>query len=131
MWLSSAILALASRAWSGSSWAGIDRRTGAFSLMVSPCMAHASHSYAEETAWVDPAVQLWNRSLLENLLYGAPTDSPLEVGRVIEQANLRNVLEKLPDGLQTPLGEGGASYQAVRGSGYGLGAPCSVPRRGW
>ena len=24
-----------------------------------------------ETAWVDPAVQLWNRSLLENLRYGA------------------------------------------------------------
>ncbi len=24
-----------------------------------------------ETAWVDPAVQLWNESLLDNLLYGA------------------------------------------------------------
>jgi ABC-type multidrug transport system fused ATPase/permease subunit len=28
----------------------------------------------QETAWVDPAVQLWNRSFLENLLYGTPTD---------------------------------------------------------
>src|SRR5262249_31469492 len=28
-----------------------------------------------ETAWVDPSVQLWNRTLLENLRYGAVPDS--------------------------------------------------------
>ncbi len=27
-------------------------------------------SLRRETAWVDPAIQLWNRSLLENLEYG-------------------------------------------------------------
>jgi ATP-binding cassette subfamily B protein len=74
-----------------------------------------------ETAWVDPAVQLWNRSLLENLLYGAPTDSPLDVGRVIEQAHLRSVLEKLPDGLQTPLGEGGGLVSGGEGQRVRLG----------
>ena len=75
----------------------------------------------QETAWVDPAVQLWNRSLLENLLYGAPTDSPLDVGGVIEQANLRSVLEKLPDGLQTPLGEGGGLVSGGEGQRVRLG----------
>jgi ABC-type bacteriocin/lantibiotic exporter with double-glycine peptidase domain len=74
-----------------------------------------------ETAWVDPAVQLWNRSLLENLLYGALTDSPLEVGRVIDQAHLRSVLEKLPDGLQTPLGEGGGLVSGGEGQRVRLG----------
>ena len=74
-----------------------------------------------ETAWVDPSVQLWNRSFLENLLYGVPTDSPLEAGRVIEQANLRSVLEKLPDGLQTSLGEGGGLVSGGEGQRVRLG----------
>lgn len=60
-----------------------------------------------KTAWVDPAVQLWNRSLLENLCYGSPQDPNLPVGQVIETAELDSVLERLPDGLQTALGEGG------------------------
>ena len=58
-----------------------------------------------ETAWVDPAVQLWNR-LLDNLSYGAPADPSLPIGQVIAQAHLRSILERLPDGLQTRLGEG-------------------------
>jgi ABC-type bacteriocin/lantibiotic exporter with double-glycine peptidase domain len=73
------------------------------------------------TAWVDPAVQLWNRSFLENLLYGAPTDSALSVSQVSEQADLRSVLEKLPDGLQTPLGEGGSLVSGGEGQRVRLG----------
>lgn len=68
-----------------------------------------------ETAWIDPAVQLWNRSFLENLRYGAPADSHLPVGWAIEQAHLRRVLEALPDGLQTPLGEGGGLVSGGEG----------------
>jgi ATP-binding cassette subfamily B protein len=74
-----------------------------------------------ETAWVDPAVQLWNRSFLENLLYGAPTDSPLSISQVVEQADLRSVLEKLPDGLQTSLGEGGGLVSGGEGQRVRLG----------
>jgi ATP-binding cassette subfamily B protein len=74
-----------------------------------------------ETAWVDPAVQLWNRSFLENLLYGTPTDSALSVGCVIDQAALRSVLEKLPEGLQTPLGEGGGLVSGGEGQRVRLG----------
>jgi ABC-type cobalamin transport system ATPase subunit len=68
-----------------------------------------------ETAWVDPAVQLWNRSLLDNLSYGAPADPSLPLGQVIAQAHLRSVLERLPDGLQTRLGEGGALVSGGEG----------------
>jgi ATP-binding cassette subfamily B protein len=60
-----------------------------------------------ETAWVDPAVQLWNRSLLDNLRYGLPTEADRSLPSVIEQADLLEVLDQLPDGLQTALGEGG------------------------
>ena len=69
----------------------------------------------QETAWVDPAVQLWNRSLLDNLRYGAHGDPAPPLAAVIEQAELRSVLEKLPDGLQTPLGEGGGLVSGGEG----------------
>lgn len=67
-----------------------------------------------ETAWVDPAVQLWNRSLLENLEYGNEHAArPAEA--ILEQAALLNVLESLPDGLQTRLGESGALVSGGEG----------------
>jgi ABC-type bacteriocin/lantibiotic exporter with double-glycine peptidase domain len=59
------------------------------------------------TAWVDPAVHLWNRSLFDNLRYGDPTRLMTSIGAVIDTASLTSVLEKLPAGLQSPLGEGG------------------------
>jgi ATP-binding cassette subfamily B protein len=60
-----------------------------------------------QTAWVDPAVQLWNRSLFDNLRYGDSERPTPFLGEAIETAELAEVLEKLPDGLQSPLGEGG------------------------
>lgn len=73
-----------------------------------------------ETAWVDPGVQLWNRSFLDNLLYGAETDgAPL--GESIAAANLHTVLERLPEGMQTPLGEGGALVSGGEGQRVRLG----------
>jgi len=74
-----------------------------------------------ETAWVDPAIQLWNRSFLENLLYGTPTDPSLSVGWIIDQADLTSVLRKLPEGLQTPLGEGGGLVSGGEGQRVRLG----------
>ena len=67
-----------------------------------------------ETAWVEPAVQLWNRTLFDNLRYGAPADS-LPTGALLEQANLRGLVEKLSAGLQTELGEGGALVSGGEG----------------
>jgi ABC-type bacteriocin/lantibiotic exporter with double-glycine peptidase domain len=74
-----------------------------------------------EIAWVDPAVQLWNRSFLENICYGASADPSLPIDRAIEQADLRGVLERLPNGLQTPLGEGGALVSGGQGQQVRLG----------
>ncbi len=69
----------------------------------------------QEAAWVDPAIQLWNRPLLENLRYGSDGDSDDRLGGAIETALLRTLLEKLPRGLQTPLGEGGALVSGGEG----------------
>lgn len=68
-----------------------------------------------QTAWVDPAVHLWNRSFYENLHYGAPLNPSFSLGQVIQEADLRLVLENLPDVLQTQLGEGGSLLSGGEG----------------
>lgn len=64
-------------------------------------------------AWVDPAVQLWNKSLRENLRYGLPSGASVE--NVIEAAELQRVMERLPAGLETALGEGGGLVSGGEG----------------
>jgi ABC-type bacteriocin/lantibiotic exporter with double-glycine peptidase domain len=61
-----------------------------------------------ELAWIDPQVQLWNRSLYDNLTYGAPA-LPEDLAEILELSGLRPSLDKLPQGLATPLGEGGSA----------------------
>jgi len=72
-------------------------------------------------AWVDPAVQLWNRPLLDNLRYGLPSNARMSVDEAIQCAELHRVLERLPDGLQTPLGEGGGLVSGGEGQRVRLG----------
>lgn len=67
------------------------------------------------TAWVDPAVQLWNRSLLENLRYGNGVGDGPRMGAALDAAALDRVLDRLPSGLQTVLGEGGALVSGGEG----------------
>ncbi len=50
---------------------------------------------------------LFNGSIRENLLMGKPTASDSELWRVIEAANARNFVERLPDGLESIVGERG------------------------
>ena len=68
-----------------------------------------------DTAWVDPSVQLWNRSLLDNLRYGNPDDRELAFAAAVDQAELRPVLESLPDSHQSLLGEGGGLVSGGEG----------------
>ncbi|HEX8246190.1 MAG TPA: ABC transporter ATP-binding protein, partial [Longimicrobium sp.] len=74
-----------------------------------------------QTAWLDPAVQLWNRSLLENLLYGGDGSALRGVDGALEGAELHPVLDRLPEGLQTPLGEGGGLLSGGEGQRVRLG----------
>ncbi|MEI7988163.1 MAG: ATP-binding cassette domain-containing protein [Chloroflexota bacterium] len=75
----------------------------------------------QEITWVDPAVQIWNRSLLENLLYGTHNRSAALIQDVIEQADLFEILSKLPDGMQTALGESGGLVSGGEGQRVRLG----------
>ncbi len=66
-----------------------------------------------ELVWIDPAVRLWNRSLLDNLAYGASGDA--DWSWTLNAAELLEVVERLPEGLQTPLGEGGGRLSGGEG----------------
>jgi ATP-binding cassette subfamily B protein len=72
-------------------------------------------SLRRQTAWLDPAIQIWNRPFLENLHYAVDDGSLERTGRVIDAADLRTLLQKLPEGLQTWLGEGGALLSGGEG----------------
>ncbi len=67
-----------------------------------------------QTAWVDPSVQLWNRSFVDNLTYGAGPDVQ-PIARALTEADLHGVLDKLPEGLQSSLGESGALLSGGEG----------------
>jgi ATP-binding cassette subfamily B protein len=65
--------------------------------------------------WVDPATHLWNRSLLDNVLYGAPPGAARSLRSALETSDLGEVLDGLPRGLDTRLGEGGALVSGGEG----------------
>jgi ATP-binding cassette subfamily B protein len=80
------------------------------------------------TAWIDPEVQLWNRSLFDNLYYGCSESHSTAAGETLEQAGLFDLVERLPMGLQTALGEGGRLLSGGEGQRVRLGRACN--RRG-
>lgn len=82
----------------------------------------------QNVAWVDPAAQLWNRSMLDNLVYGAPDSGAAFRQEALSQADLLGVLEALPEGLQTPLGEGGGLVSGGEGQRLRLGRAMHRPR---
>ena len=67
-----------------------------------------------ETAWLDPQVHLWNRQLIGNLLFGNEGHHE-DFEPVLDAAGLRDVLERLPDGFETVLGEGGGLISGGQG----------------
>lgn len=73
------------------------------------------------TAWVDPAVQLWNRPLADNLRYGLPDSPRMLIENAIDAAELARVIERLPNGLETPLGEAGGLVSGGEGQRVRLG----------
>jgi ATP-binding cassette subfamily B protein len=66
------------------------------------------------SAWVDPAVYLWNRSLAANLAFGL-AEPPADLGSAMGDAELEEVARRLPRGPDTPLGEAGALLSGGEG----------------
>ena len=79
-----------------------------------------------DTAWVDPQVRLWNSSLYDNLRYGSE-ETPAAMEPILERANLAGVAGRLPDGMQTALGEGGALVSGGEGQRVRVGRAMCRP----
>jgi ABC-type bacteriocin/lantibiotic exporter with double-glycine peptidase domain len=67
------------------------------------------------TAWVDPAISIWNQSLLDNLRYGNDSAHGWSLEAALKGAEMLDILEALPAGLQTSLGEGGGLVSGGQG----------------
>lgn len=64
-------------------------------------------SLRKNIAYVPQEPYLFHRSLKENIAYGRPDASDMEIMRAIEQANAHEFVTKLPLGLETVIGERG------------------------
>jgi ATP-binding cassette subfamily B protein len=71
--------------------------------------------FRRETVWVDPSVQLWNRSFLENLQFGNPRSARHPLDAVLDETRLKDLLERMPRGFATELGESGARVSGGEG----------------
>ena len=86
-----------------------------------PMTSDTRDALRRSTAWVDPAIQIWNRSFADNLGYSSEDGGLTRTGDAIDAAALRGVLRNLPDGMQTRLGEGGALISGGEGQRVRLG----------
>ena len=86
-----------------------------------PMAGDARAALRRSTAWVDPAVQIWNRSFADNIGYASEDGALARIGGAVDAASLKGVLRDLPDGMQTKLGEGGALVSGGEGQRIRLG----------
>ncbi len=64
-------------------------------------------SYRRQLAVVPQSTILFSGSIRENILYGTSDVSEEKLEKVIEESGLKSVVDKLPDGLETIVGEHG------------------------
>jgi ATP-binding cassette subfamily B protein len=103
--------------------------SGTLSVDGGPLAGDALEALRRRTVWVDPTVYLWNRSLHENLAYGLSA-APPSLEAAIAESELRDVVERLPRGAESVLGEGGALLSGGEGQRvrFGRGVVRERPR---
>ena len=100
-------LELENRVWWGYLLGWYEASSGEFLLDGQAVTPESLLALRSGTAWVDPQVQIWNDTLFSNLRYGLGEGEALDAGRTVRQTNLSSVIERLPNGLQSHLGESG------------------------
>lgn len=70
------------------------------------------NAWRTQIAWVGQRPYVQHGTLRENLLLVSPGSSPYELQRAIQFARLEELIRHLPYGLETPLGEGGATLSS-------------------
>jgi ATP-binding cassette subfamily B protein len=81
------------------------------------------------TAWVDPEVRIWNRSLIDNLRYGCDGEPRAgdRLAGVLDAAEIVPMLDRFAEGMQTALGEGGSLVSGGEGQRVRLGRAMMRP----
>lgn len=79
------------------------------------CSASEIRGYRSAIAWIDPAVTLWNRSLLDNITYGSKGHTPDQLSHVMRDAELHELPALLPEAMQTEIGENGRLLSGGQG----------------
>jgi ATP-binding cassette subfamily C protein CydD len=69
-----------------------------------------SYAWLEQVAWVSQHTTLFPGSLRDNLLLAAPEASEHALYLALEQANALEFVQRLPDGLDTTVGELGSGF---------------------
>ena len=69
----------------------------------------------ERIAWLSQATHLFTDTIRANLLLGRPDATEADLWAALEQARVADVVRELPDGLDSWLGEGGASVSGGQG----------------
>jgi len=85
--------------------AGVRQPTSGAVRWVTP--AGVSPPHLGGCAWIGQQTVLLPGSISDNVRIGRPTASRAEVAHAAAAAGLADVVARLPDGLGTPLGEGG------------------------
>jgi len=88
--------------------------TGTVRIDGAPLDGAGIEALRRRTVWIDPAVYLWNRSLADNLAFGLAA-TPEALGAVLDEADLGEVVRRLPQGVATPLGEAGGLVSGGEG----------------
>jgi ATP-binding cassette, subfamily C, bacterial CydD len=86
--------------------AGVRQPTSGTVRWVTP--TGASQPQLGGCAWIGQQTVLLPGSIGDNVRIGRPAASQAEVGRAVAAAGLAEAVARLPEGLDTPLGEGGA-----------------------
>ena len=68
--------------------------------------------WRRHVAWVPQRPHLFARTVAENIRLGIPDASDAHVAAALDAAGLTEVVRRLPQGVDTPLGEGGAGLSA-------------------
>ena len=65
-----------------------------------------------QIAWVTQESVLFNGSIRENILYGNPSASEIELEKAIRTAKLSEFVDSMPDGLDSMIGDNGGHLSA-------------------
>src|SRR6476469_3180434 len=81
--------------------------SGQIYVDVKPVREYELRTLREAIGVVTQESFLFNGSIRENLLMGKPTASDAELWRAVDAANARQFIERLPEGLESVVGERG------------------------